>query len=52
VQLFSESEIPWDNIAFESIRQTLADFFSDRPGRAYSFEIKQILPPEKHAGPA
>jgi hypothetical protein len=52
VQLFSESEIPWDNIAFESIRQTLADFFSDRPGRSYSFEIKQIMPPEKHAGPA
>jgi ADP-ribose pyrophosphatase YjhB (NUDIX family) len=52
VQLFSESEIPWENIAFESIRQTLADFFSDRPGRAYSFEIKQIMPPEKHAGPA
>ncbi len=51
VRLFSESDIPWEDIAFESIRQTLADFFSDRPEQAYSFKIKQILPPEKHAGP-
>jgi len=52
VRLFSESDIPWEDIAFESIRQTLADFFSDRPAQAYPFEIKQILPPEKNAGPA
>lgn len=52
VRLFSEPEIPWEDIAFESIRQTLADFFSDRPGEIYPFAIKQILPPEKHTGPA
>lgn len=52
VRLFSESEIPWEEIAFESIRQTLADFFSDRPSQAYPFEIKQIMPLKKHTGPA
>ncbi|MDT8377942.1 MAG: NUDIX hydrolase [Desulfotignum sp.] len=52
VRLFSESEIPWEKIAFESIRQTLADYFSDRPGQEYPFEIKQILPSKKHADPA
>ncbi len=52
VQLFRESEIPWENIAFESIRQTLADFFSDRSDQAYPFEIKQIMPPKQHVDPA
>jgi ADP-ribose pyrophosphatase YjhB (NUDIX family) len=52
VRLFCETEIPWEDIAFESIRQTLADYFSDRSAQAYPFEIKQILPPKKHAGPA
>jgi ADP-ribose pyrophosphatase YjhB (NUDIX family) len=52
VRLFTESDIPWEEIAFESIRQTLADYFSDRPGQQYPFEIKQILPPKKHADPA
>ncbi len=30
VRLFSEHEVPWDEIAFEVIRQTLIDFFKDR----------------------
>ena len=30
VCLFSEAEIPWDEIAFEVIRLTLVDFFKDR----------------------
>lgn len=47
VRLFSESEIPWENIAFEAIRQTLVDFFSDRPGQCYPFEIKEITAPKK-----
>ncbi len=47
VRLFSESEIPWENIAFEAIRQTLVDFFSDRPGQRYPFEIKEITAPKK-----
>ena len=49
VRLFSESEIPWDNIAFEVIRQTLEDFFQDRKNsrpqakeKAYPFVIKDL----------
>ena len=30
VRLFSEAQIPWDDIAFEVIRLTLIDFFRDR----------------------
>ena len=28
--LFSEDEIPWDDLAFENVRQTLTFFFADR----------------------
>lgn len=28
--LFEESEIPWDDIAFQTVRRTLAYFFADR----------------------
>lgn len=29
-RLFSEAEIPWDNLAFRTVRQTLEHFFADR----------------------
>ncbi len=29
-QLFSEADIPWDRIAFRTVRQTLEHFFADR----------------------
>ena len=29
-QLFAEDEIPWDEIAFRTVRQTLEHFFADR----------------------
>ena len=51
VRLFSEAEIPWEEIAFESIRQTLVDFFSDRPGQQFPFKIKEIATPAKHKSP-
>ena len=31
VQLFTEDEIPWDEIAFPVVRSTLEHYFSDRP---------------------
>ncbi|MCG8685169.1 MAG: NUDIX hydrolase [Desulfobacterales bacterium] len=51
VRLFFESEIPWDDIAFEVIRQTLKDFFKDRRHARvknavkedYMFEVKDIV---------
>lgn len=45
VRLFSAHEIPWDDIAFEVIRQTLKDFLADRKNRSYPFEIKDLTPP-------
>ena len=44
VRLFFEADIPWEDIAFVSIRQTLKDFYHDRPKQAYPFEIKDIAP--------
>ncbi len=55
VCLFSESQIPWDEIAFEVIRQTLKDFFHDRAvgGKTtepleYQFAVKDLIftPPD------
>jgi hypothetical protein len=45
VRLFRETDIPWDEIAFEVIRQTLVDFFQDRKQQtAYPFKIKDLKP--------
>lgn len=43
VRLFRESEIPWDNIAFEVIYTTLSDYFIDRKNMAYRFCVKDLL---------
>lgn len=44
VRLFKETDILWDEIAFEVIRQTLVDFFQDRKQGAYPFKIKDLKP--------
>jgi len=47
VQLFSEAEIPWDDLAFPTIHTTLELFFADRvkirEGGSYSFHTQDIL---------
>ena len=49
VQLFSESEIPWDDLAFPTIRTTLELFFADRvkmrEGGSYGFHTQDITRP-------
>ena len=43
VRLFSLDEIPWDELAFESIRRTLLDFVEDRKsGNDFAFKIVDI----------
>jgi ADP-ribose pyrophosphatase YjhB (NUDIX family) len=50
VRLFSQSNIPWDEIAFDVIRQTLEDYFTDRKNagdhefnpEAFMFKIKDL----------
>jgi len=39
-QLFSEAEIPWDEIAFRTVKETLLRYFADR--RAGQFSIHAI----------
>jgi ADP-ribose pyrophosphatase YjhB (NUDIX family) len=42
VRLFSESEIPWDEIAFRVIENTLIQYFKDRPTGLFPFHIGNI----------
>ncbi len=39
-RLFSEDEIPWDEIAFRTVKETLERYFADR--KAGSFGIHQV----------
>jgi ADP-ribose pyrophosphatase YjhB (NUDIX family) len=49
VKLFTEEEIPWNDIAFPTVAHTLKFFFSDlakiRNGGAYEFHTHDILKP-------
>lgn len=54
VRLFSEREIPWDDLAFPTIRKTLELFFADRvklrEGGSYGFHSHDIVRPMRTAG--
>ena len=39
-RLFTEAEIPWDEIAFRTVKETLQHYFADR--RAGEFSIHQV----------
>jgi ADP-ribose pyrophosphatase YjhB (NUDIX family) len=49
VRLFAEDEIPWDDLAFPTIRTTLELFFADRrkvlEGGSYGFHSRDITRP-------
>jgi ADP-ribose pyrophosphatase YjhB (NUDIX family) len=53
VKLFSERDIPWDELAFPTIRTTLELFFADRvkirEGGAYGFHSQDIVRPMRTA---
>jgi ADP-ribose pyrophosphatase YjhB (NUDIX family) len=53
VQLFGEREIPWDDLAFPTIRRTLELFFADRvkvrEGGSYGFHTLDITRPMRSA---
>jgi len=44
VRLFHEKDIPWDEIAFKVIKETLRHYFNDRTKGEYSFEMGDIHP--------
>lgn len=47
VELFAESDIPWDSMAFRAVSMTLKDYFSDRKAGSYKFHLGDLLPPNK-----
>jgi ADP-ribose pyrophosphatase YjhB (NUDIX family) len=47
VKLVSESEIPWDEIAFASVKQTLRHFFEDRRAGRFEAHFGDIRPPQR-----
>ena len=53
VQLFAEHEIPWDDLAFPTIRTTLELFFADRAGvregGSYGFHSRDITRPMRRS---
>ena len=44
-RLFSEDEIPWDQIAFATVRNTLTHYFSDRARNHFGFHLGTIERP-------
>ncbi len=43
VRLFTENEIPWNELAFPVIEETLKHYFQDRSQGAFSFRIGDIV---------
>lgn len=44
VRLFAEQDIPWDDLAFGTVRQTLRFFFGDRPSGRFPMRTGTIVP--------
>lgn len=44
VRLFREAEIPWGELAFLTVRETLRQFFADRRDGRNAFHIADIVP--------
>jgi ADP-ribose pyrophosphatase YjhB (NUDIX family) len=42
-RLFSEAEIPWDELAFRTVRETLERYFADRRSGRFSFHVLDIV---------
>jgi ADP-ribose pyrophosphatase YjhB (NUDIX family) len=48
VRLFSENEIPWENLAFYTVVKTLRYYFSDRKNGVYPIREENLIRPEKY----
>jgi len=49
VRLFDETEIPWDRIAFATVRNTLSHYYADRSAGDYRFHLGTIEPAERRS---
>jgi ADP-ribose pyrophosphatase YjhB (NUDIX family) len=47
VSLFSQDEIPWENLAFAVIRRVLTHYFQDRANGQFLVHIGEVTPPPK-----
>jgi len=43
VRLFTEAEIPWDEIAFRPVKFSLEHYFADRRAGRFGFHIGEIV---------
>ena len=43
VKLFAETEIPWEDIAFRVLQETLIQYFKDRSSGQFHFYMGEIL---------
>jgi ADP-ribose pyrophosphatase YjhB (NUDIX family) len=50
VRLFAEPEIPWEQIAFRTVRASLELYFQDRANGGFNFHFGDIRPPRQAAG--
>jgi ADP-ribose pyrophosphatase YjhB (NUDIX family) len=41
-RLFSEAEVPWDTLAFRTVRETLQHYFNDRRAGRYGLHCHDI----------
>lgn len=48
VRLFSEQDMPWDAIAFASVRRTLQLYFAERKSGVFGFHLDDIFPAAQH----
>jgi ADP-ribose pyrophosphatase YjhB (NUDIX family) len=44
-RLFSESEIPWDEIAFRPVRYSLEHYFAERKSKIFNLHVAELGPP-------
>jgi ADP-ribose pyrophosphatase YjhB (NUDIX family) len=44
VQLFTQDEIPWENLAFPVIHRTLTYYFKDRAKGEFSLHLEPVVP--------
>jgi len=49
VKLFSEAEIPWDQLAFRPVRYTLEHYFADRKRGQFILHSGDLEPPVRSA---
>ena len=47
MELFAEDEIPWEELAFPVVRETLVRYFKDRAQGQYQLQVGDITPAMK-----